>query len=234
MSATATVLNTKVLVLNRLLPAGARHLGPAGVFASVSGYCARSRRAVPDLRLRQLERPLGRRCTTTPIGLVDRVIRVPRVILLLTYDRVPRRQVRFSRFNIYSRDRNTCQYCGHRFAARRAEPRPRHAALAGRLVALGERRLLVPRAAIGARAVARPRRPACSLLHTAAAPGVDAVHARDLQPAPLSRVAAVPRRRSTRRTGTPTAGVGVMRVDRKAVRGVFAPDCNVDTPRRRL
>jgi 5-methylcytosine-specific restriction endonuclease McrA len=50
------------------------------------------------------------------IGLVDRVVRVPRVILLLAYDRVPRRHVRFSRFNVYARDRNTCQYCGVRFA----------------------------------------------------------------------------------------------------------------------
>ena len=49
------------------------------------------------------------------VGLIDRMIRVPRVILLLTYDRVPRRQVRFSRFNVYARDRNTCQYCGVRF-----------------------------------------------------------------------------------------------------------------------
>ena len=49
------------------------------------------------------------------VGLVGRVVRVPRVILLLAYDRVPRRQVRFSRFNIYSRDRNTCQYCGEKF-----------------------------------------------------------------------------------------------------------------------
>jgi 5-methylcytosine-specific restriction endonuclease McrA len=50
------------------------------------------------------------------VGLVNRAIRVPRVILLLTYDRVPKRRVRFSRFNIYARDRNTCQYCGSRFA----------------------------------------------------------------------------------------------------------------------
>ena len=49
------------------------------------------------------------------IGLVNRVIRVPRVILLVGYDRVPKRQVRFSRFNIYSRDKLTCQYCGKRF-----------------------------------------------------------------------------------------------------------------------
>ncbi len=48
------------------------------------------------------------------VGLVNGAIRVPRVILLLTYDRVPRRQIRFNRFNVYSRDRNTCQYCGRR------------------------------------------------------------------------------------------------------------------------
>jgi 5-methylcytosine-specific restriction endonuclease McrA len=48
------------------------------------------------------------------VGLVSRVIRVPRVILLLSYDRIPKRQVRFSRYNIYARDKCTCQYCGHK------------------------------------------------------------------------------------------------------------------------
>lgn len=50
------------------------------------------------------------------IGLVNRVIRVPRVILLVGYDRVPKRQVRFSRYNIYARDDCTCQYCGCKLA----------------------------------------------------------------------------------------------------------------------
>jgi 5-methylcytosine-specific restriction endonuclease McrA len=50
------------------------------------------------------------------VGLVGRAIRVPRVILLQTYDRVPRRYVRFSRYNIYARDGSTCQYCGRRFS----------------------------------------------------------------------------------------------------------------------
>src|SRR5207249_540702 len=49
------------------------------------------------------------------IGLVGRLIKVPRVILLTEYDRLPRRRVRFSRHNIYLRDRNTCQYCGAEF-----------------------------------------------------------------------------------------------------------------------
>src|SRR5581483_9188083 len=38
---------------------------------------------------------------------VDRVIRVPRVIILQIYDRIPRTKVRFSRHNIYMRDGNT-------------------------------------------------------------------------------------------------------------------------------
>ena len=48
------------------------------------------------------------------IGLVNRIMRVPRVILLVSYDRVPKRQVRFSRYNIYARDKITCQYCGQK------------------------------------------------------------------------------------------------------------------------
>ena len=50
------------------------------------------------------------------IGTARGRIRVPRVILLVSYDRVPRRRVRFSRFNVFARDNNTCQYCGKRFA----------------------------------------------------------------------------------------------------------------------
>jgi 5-methylcytosine-specific restriction endonuclease McrA len=46
------------------------------------------------------------------IGIVGRMIRVPRVLLLATYDRLPRRTVRFSRMNILLRDGYTCQYCG--------------------------------------------------------------------------------------------------------------------------
>jgi 5-methylcytosine-specific restriction endonuclease McrA len=43
---------------------------------------------------------------------VNRAILVPRVIILQLYDRIPRTKVRFSRYNIYLRDGNTCQYCG--------------------------------------------------------------------------------------------------------------------------
>ncbi|KAB2674584.1 MAG: HNH endonuclease [Verrucomicrobia bacterium] len=39
-------------------------------------------------------------------------IRVPRVILLLFFDRLPKKEVKFTRHNIFERDRNRCQYCG--------------------------------------------------------------------------------------------------------------------------
>ena len=44
---------------------------------------------------------------------------VPRVIILVTYDRFPRRTVKFSRLNILLRDDHTCQYCGRRLARSR-------------------------------------------------------------------------------------------------------------------
>ena len=59
---------------------------------------------------------LGVETEDEAIGLVDGWIRVPRVILLQAFDKMPTRHVRFSRINIYARDKNTCQYCGKRFA----------------------------------------------------------------------------------------------------------------------
>lgn len=39
-------------------------------------------------------------------------IRIPRVIVLMFYDKLPKRQVSFSRKNIFERDYWACQYCG--------------------------------------------------------------------------------------------------------------------------
>ena len=41
---------------------------------------------------------------------------VPRVLRLLYYDRLPKRQVRLNRRNIFARDANRCQYCGKKFS----------------------------------------------------------------------------------------------------------------------
>jgi len=42
-------------------------------------------------------------------------IRVPKIIRLLLYDRLPERAVKFNRRNVYARDEGKCQYCGRRF-----------------------------------------------------------------------------------------------------------------------
>ena len=49
------------------------------------------------------------------IATVSFKIRVPRVILLVMFDRLPKKEVKFTRHNIFERDRNTCQYCGKIF-----------------------------------------------------------------------------------------------------------------------
>ncbi len=46
-------------------------------------------------------------------------IRVPRVIRLLRYERLPRNSIKFNRRNIFLRDENCCQYCGRRYGAQR-------------------------------------------------------------------------------------------------------------------
>lgn len=43
-------------------------------------------------------------------------VRVPRVLRLLHYDRLPKQKVRLNRRNIFARDANLCQYCGKKFA----------------------------------------------------------------------------------------------------------------------
>ena len=113
MVAGAVVLNTKVLVLNRnFLPVHVTSVRRA--FSLLYQGLAE---AVDD-QYRTFDfdswSALSSSMHDDTIGMVNRIIRVPRVILLLTYDRIPKRQVRFNRFNVYARDRNTCQYCGQR------------------------------------------------------------------------------------------------------------------------
>ena len=51
------------------------------------------------------------------ITTVNFYLAVPRVIRLLTYNRVPQTSVKFNRRNLFARDHNHCQYCGKRFAS---------------------------------------------------------------------------------------------------------------------
>ncbi len=48
------------------------------------------------------------------VGTPSGPLRLPRVIVLRHYDRVPKRHLRYSRVNVFARDKFTCQYCGAR------------------------------------------------------------------------------------------------------------------------
>ncbi|MBX7158585.1 MAG: HNH endonuclease [Verrucomicrobiae bacterium] len=52
---------------------------------------------------------------TDVVRAISLKIRIPKVIVLLFYDRFPRKEVKFTRQNIYERDKNRCQYCGEIF-----------------------------------------------------------------------------------------------------------------------
>lgn len=52
------------------------------------------------------------------VGTSSGPLRIPRVVLLASYARVPRTTLRLSRRNVYLRDDYTCQYCGRQQAAK--------------------------------------------------------------------------------------------------------------------
>jgi len=110
----ATVLNTKVLVLNRsYLPVHVTSVRRAFslLYQGIAWAVDEQYRTFDFDSWAELAVSVNH----DRIGLVSKAVRVPRVILLIAYDRVPKRHVRFSRHNIYARDRNTCQYCGRQF-----------------------------------------------------------------------------------------------------------------------
>ena len=43
-------------------------------------------------------------------------IRIPRIIVLMLFERLPKKEVKFTRHNVFERDNNTCQYCGVLFS----------------------------------------------------------------------------------------------------------------------
>lgn len=107
-----SVLNSKVLVLNRsYLPVNVTSVRRALCLL----YQDVARAVDAQYRTFDFASWADLAAHEDSIGLVGRAIRVPRVILLTAFDRVPRRHVRFSRYNIYARDQNRCQYCGRQF-----------------------------------------------------------------------------------------------------------------------
>lgn len=126
MSALATSLNEKVLVLNRFYTAirviDARRAfvmlvkRVAEVIAVEDGrYTNYDFESWADIAALQKQfEPDAHDWVRTP----HIEIAVPKIIRLLGYDRLPRQQVKLNRRNIYARDNNQCQYCGRRFPTR--------------------------------------------------------------------------------------------------------------------
>jgi 5-methylcytosine-specific restriction endonuclease McrA len=107
------VLNSAVLVLNRsYLPVHVTSVRRA--FSLL--YQGIARAVSEDYRTFDFEEwsQLPKASEADTIGTLGGKIRIPRVIVLVAFDRLPRRHVRFSRINIMTRDRFQCQYCGDR------------------------------------------------------------------------------------------------------------------------
>jgi 5-methylcytosine-specific restriction endonuclease McrA len=126
MTACIAALDEKVLVLNRMYTAirviSARRAFTmlckdiAEVIAVENGkyanYDLRSWVEVAELQ-RQFQ-PEAYDWVRTP----SLVIAVPKIIRLLGYDRLPQQEVKLNRRNLYARDGNICQYCGHHFSTK--------------------------------------------------------------------------------------------------------------------
>ena len=103
-------LNESVLVLNR-------HYQPVHVTTARRAftllYAGAARVIAPDFSTFDFDSwaELGVAAGPDVVHTIDRVIAIPRVIILQLYDRLPKQKIRFSRHNIYARDNTTCQYC---------------------------------------------------------------------------------------------------------------------------
>ena len=117
MSGSTRELSTQVLVVNKHLQAV--HLTTARrafvlLFTDVAraldgAWIAHDFEAWSAVGPREGEPAVG-----TPRG----PIRIPRVVQLTTFDRMPRASVRLTRRNIFLRDGHTCQYCARTFQTR--------------------------------------------------------------------------------------------------------------------
>jgi len=106
-----SVVNTGVLVLNRAYQ-------PINVTTVKRAFCMiyAGIAKIVDEQYRTFDfeswSELSVNANQESIGIIGKIIRVPRVIISMTYEKIPKKRVRFSRYNIFARDKNTCQYCG--------------------------------------------------------------------------------------------------------------------------
>ncbi|TWU31527.1 HNH endonuclease [Novipirellula artificiosorum] len=115
-----SVLDTNVLVLNRFYMA-IRVINVRRTFTLLYRECAEVISHEDDQyisydfeswcelsQLTSLEKQPGE----DYIRAVGFELRVPRIVRLIRFDRMPTQTVRFNRKNLFARDEHTCQYCG--------------------------------------------------------------------------------------------------------------------------
>ena len=112
------VLDQPVLVLNRLWQA-VNVIGARRAFALLSrGHAHVVHHQDEDFRTFSMYDWLDFSAANPPRGELEtvhtpsRVIRLPRVILLTFFDKLPCKELKLTRNNVFERDRNACQYCG--------------------------------------------------------------------------------------------------------------------------
>lgn len=115
------VLEQPVLVLNRLWQA-VNIIGAKRAFAILSrGHAQVVHDDGGDFRMFSLMDWVDFSHHNPPLTQVEtvhtpsRAIRLPRVILLTYFDRLPCKELKLTRNNVFERDRCTCQYCGQVF-----------------------------------------------------------------------------------------------------------------------
>jgi len=115
------VLDQPVLVLNRLWQA-VNVIGARRAFALLSnGHASVIHHQEDDFRVFNLLDWVDFSLSNPPLELMDQVrtprtlIRLPRVILLAHFDRLPCKELKLTRTNVFERDKETCQYCGRAF-----------------------------------------------------------------------------------------------------------------------
>ena len=113
-------LNLNVLVLNKLW----QPIHTCSVRRALKLLCLGHAQVVEaEGAMKYQTHDLGSWLESSPDLLVDGVIRsvrfamkVPKVIVLALYDKLPSKDVRFTRHNVFLRDHHTCQYCCKKFA----------------------------------------------------------------------------------------------------------------------
>ncbi|MBC9867681.1 MAG: HNH endonuclease [Opitutae bacterium] len=114
------LMSSQVLVLNRFWQA-VNVVGIKRAFSLlVRGHADVIHREEGNFQLYDFDQWIGVSEDSPPpapecLHTVRHIIRLPRVIILRFFDRLPIKEVKFNRQNIFERDKFHCQYCGNPF-----------------------------------------------------------------------------------------------------------------------